>query len=103
MEHSLTRPAYIKKQAKTEVDPEFAAFVAAATSTSPVWGKLLSEFELKSLMAYRRQWPNRAFSLNQNGDSSHAMHSSEECHHTLIRNAGLIWSDILSEGRASIW
>lgn len=59
----------------------------------------LTEFERKSLRAYRQNWPGMAYSLTQNGATGFAMHSSPDCMHTLIRNLGLVWSDVLSSGQ----
>jgi len=57
----------------------------------------LTEFETKSLAAYRSSWPGMACSLSQNGATGFAMHSTDHCLHTFIRNLGLVWSDVLAD------
>lgn len=86
---SQSRPAVIRARA---VEGN------AGDGNSNAWELALSDFERKSLAAYRSNWPGMAFSLTQNGASGFAMHSSPDSLHTLIRNLGFVWSDILASG-----
>lgn len=63
------------------------------------WERALTDFEARSLAAYRSRFPGRAYSLTQNGANDHAMYSGEEVLHTIIRNCGLVWSDELGRGK----
>ena len=85
----------VKRRALEEQDLEFAENAKSHNT----WESQLTKFECDSLMAYRRDWPKMAYSLNQNGNTGHAMHATATCFHTLIRNAGIIWSDVLAEGK----
>ena len=73
---------------------------SAADGNPNPWESCLTEFETKSLAAYRGSWPNQAYSLSQNGATGFAMHSTPESLHTLIRNLGLVWSDAVAGGVA---
>ncbi|CAE7765237.1 unnamed protein product [Symbiodinium sp. CCMP2592] len=55
----------------------------------------LNAFETTSLAAYRERWPGAAFSLSQNGATTHAMHSCMQTGslHTITHYSGLIWAD----------
>ena len=100
MKWATGRPAVLRRVAKAQAqEDEGIAESSKPTRPTNVWETALTEFELKSLTAYRLQWPNMAYSLNQNGATGYAMHSNEESLHTIIRNCGLIWSDSLGEGR----
>lgn len=92
---SQSRPAVLRAKAAAVEAVEAAD---AATSGNQ-WEEALTDFEKRSLAAYRLNWPRMAYSLTQNGASGFAMHSTPDCLHTLIRNLGLVWNDVLASGR----
>ena len=81
------------RRASCANNPDFAD----DTSTSR-WERALTEFEKRSLAAYRQTWPGEAYSLTQNGATSHAMKSSPTHMQTLIHNMGLLWTDKVGAG-----
>lgn len=91
MKWATTRPAAVRARA----DAADAEGKGQNVTNNP-WEEALTEFERKSLQAYRTRFPGMSYSLTQNGATGFAMHSTEEFMHTLIRNAGLIWSDGLA-------
>ena len=95
MKWSASRAAVVRYRASN-------ASTSAETSAvdGNPWESCLTEFETKSLAAYRGSWPNQAYSLSQNGATGFAMHSTPESLHTLIRNLGLVWSDAVAGGVA---
>eukprot|EP00435_Cladocopium_sp_Y103_P030918 s722_g7.t1 len=80
-------------------EPDANAAIQKAEEIKNPYEAALTDFERKSLQAYRQNWPGMAYSLTQNGATGFAMHSSPDCMHTLIRNLGLVWSDVLSSGQ----
>lgn len=74
-----------------------ASSKARASHTGRDHEDALTEFEFKSLSAYRERFPMMAYSLTQNGASSYAQSSSEDALQTLIHNMGFLWSDNIPE------
>ena len=86
----------LQSQAEMQRDIEWAAGRPTVKNDSEVvtHEQVLNETEKKFLAAYRERWPGRAYSLNQNGATSHAMHSQEQHMHTLIANLHFVWCDL---------
>lgn len=88
---SASRPATVRYQATLD------GTESEAKKAKNPYEASLNEFETRSLAAYRASWPGMAYSLSQNGATGFAMHSSsEKALHTLIKNLGFVWSDVLA-------
>ena len=102
---SQSRPAVVRARERAAAvqpvdpsEPDANTAIQKDDAVKNPYEAALTDFERKSLRAYRQNWPGMAYSLTQNGATGYAMHSSADCMHTLIRNLGLVWSDVLSSG-----
>ena len=75
---------------------------ATANTSQNCYERALTDWECRSLKAYRDNWPSCCYSLAQNGATGFAMKSTEQFMHTLIRNLGFVWSDEIAGSQGQL-